>query len=296
MKKGLLAAGAAYFLWGFFPIYFKLIQHVSAFQTTAHRFAWSFFFLVLVISLQRTWQSLRAALTLRTVLIYLLAALLIGVNWGCYVWAVNNHLLLEASLGYFINPLVSVMLGVIFLRERLRPLQWLPVGLAAAGVLYLTLSYGRPPWVALILAFSFGLYGLVKKLSPLSPLHGLTLETGLLLLPALAFLIFENAQGRGSFWHTGALTSLLLVGTGIITPVTLLLFASGAQRVPLFALGLLQYIMPTMQFSLGVLVYHEPFDHARLISFSCIWLGLIIFYAETLFLRHKTREAHLPIG
>lgn len=290
MKKGVLAAAAAYLLWGFFPIYFKAVQNVPAFQTTAHRFVWSFFFLGLVLLMRREWAGLREAAIPRTLLIYFGAAVLIGINWGGYVWAVNHNLLLDASLGYFINPLVSVTLGVVFLRERLRPLQWLPVGLAAAGVLYLTISYGRPPWVALILAFSFGLYGLVKKLSPLGSFYGLTLETGLLLLPALAFLIFEDTQGRGSFWRDGALTSLLLVGTGIITPITLLLFATGARRVPLFTLGLLQYIAPTIQFFLGVLVYHEPFDQARLIGFVFIWLGLLLFYGEALIVRRKAMQ------
>jgi len=295
MKNGVLAAAAAYTMWGFFPIYFKVIQSVPAFQTTAHRFVWSFLFLAIVILVGRNLRDLRALATPRTLLIYLAASVLIGINWGGYVWAVNHNLLLDASLGYFINPLVSVSLGVIFLRERLRPLQWLPVALAAAGVLYLTISYGRAPWVALILASSFGLYGLVKKLAPLGPLYGLTLETGLLFIPALAFLIFENAQGRGGFGHSGALTNWMLIGTGIITPITLLLFASGARQVPLFTLGLLQYIAPTLQFLLGVWVYHEPFSQARVIGFAFIWLGLIIFYTEAFIMFRRAATRTTPI-
>jgi chloramphenicol-sensitive protein RarD len=223
---------------------------------------------------------------------YLLAALLISVNWLVYVWGVNTGHIVETSLGYFINPLLSVFLGVVVLRERLRPLQWLPILLAAAGVLYLTLVYGRVPWIALTLAFTFALYGLVKKLAPLNSLHGLSLETAILFLPALAYLLYEEIQGRATFLHTDTRTTLLLLAAGLVTTVPLLMFASAARRIPLSAIGLMQYIAPSLQFLIGVLIYHEPFNRHHLLGFSLVWMALAIFAAEMI--AHERRRR--PVG
>ena len=248
-----------------------------------------FFLLLAVILATRQWQAFRAAALNRRVLrIYLIAAVLIGVNWLTYVWAVNAGFIVETSLGYFINPLLSVLMGVIFLRERLRAWQWVPIGMATAGVLYLTFAYGALPWIALTLAFSFGLYGLIKKVAPLSSLYGLTLETGILFLPALAYLLVANAAGQGAFLHAGARSDLLLAGAGLVTTIPLLMFASAARRIPLSLVGILQYIAPTLQFLLGVLVYKEPFTHTQLIGFGIVWMALIIFGVEG-FLAHRAQ-------
>lgn len=191
--------------------------------------------------------------------------------------------MVETSLGYYINPLFSVLLGVIIFRERMRLIQWLPIGLAGLGVLYLTITYGALPWIALTLAFSFGLYGLIKKTAPLGSLFGLTLETGLLFLPAVAYLLFSEYTGQGAFMHSSLQENWMMVGAGLVTTVPLLFFASAAPRVPLTTIGILQYINPTMQFLLGVLLYKEPFTHDRLIGFGLVWIGLIVFWAEGLY-------------
>lgn len=220
------------------------------------------------------------ALPLSMIRIYSAAALLIGFNWLVYVWAVNSGFIIEASLGYFINPLLSVFLGVIFLRERLRPWQWIPIGLASMGVAYLAFTYGRLPWIALTLALSFGLYGLVKKAAPLGSFYGLTLETGLLFLPALLFLLYSDQVGQGAFLHTGAGSDLLMAGAGLVTTVPLLMFASAVRRIPLSLAGILQYITPTLQFICGVLIYREPFTSSQLTGFGIVWGALIIFGME----------------
>jgi chloramphenicol-sensitive protein RarD len=193
---------------------------------------------------------------------------------------VQSGYIIETSLGYFINPLVSVLLGVVLLRERLRPLQWAAVSLAALGVLYLTFNYGYIPWIALILAFSFGLYGLAKKTSPLGSFYGLSLETGLMFIPCIGYLLFIESQGTGVFGHSSTLTNMLLVLTGPVTAVPLLMFGAAARRINLSMLGLLQYIAPTLQFLIGVWVYHEPFTAANLVGFCIIWMALILLWVE----------------
>ncbi len=280
MSKGTLAAIIAYILWGLYPIYFKLLVAVPPFQTTAHRIVWAFIIMFLVLVVTRQLKALIRSITRRVFLIYLVAGLFVGVNWTIYIWAVVNDYILDASLGYFINPLLSVLLGLVFLRERLRPLQWLPVALAAAGVTYLTLSHGRFPWVALSLAFSFAMYGLVKKLSPLLPAQGLALETSTIFPLALGYLLVMEARGTGAFGHMGLSTSLLLAGAGLVTIFPLILFAYATQKIPLTMVGLLQYFTPTLQFLAGYLLYGEVFDTPRVIGFSFIWVGLIIFTAE----------------
>jgi chloramphenicol-sensitive protein RarD len=222
----------------------------------------------------------KAVLTRRAFWAYLLTATLIASNWLVYVWAVNHNFIIEASLGYFINPLISVTLAVLFLRERLRLIQWLPIALAAGGVGYLTLVYGRIPWIALYLALSFSIYGLVKKLAPLGSLFGLTFETGILFIPAIIYLGWLNLAGGGAFLRSDLLTHLLLVGAGGITSLTLFMFSSAAQNLPLTLLGLMEYIAPTLAFLLGVLVYREPFDATRLIGFAIVWAALILFAVE----------------
>jgi len=282
MNKGILNGIAAYALWGFFPIYWKLLHQVPALQVIGHRIAWSFILLIAFILFTKQWRDFRsAALTSNTLGIYSIAAVLLTINWLVYVWGVNAGFIVETSLGYFINPLLSVLLGVIFLRERLRPVQWIPVALAATGVIYLTLAYGRLPWIALTLAFSFGFYGFVKKLAPLGSLYGLTLETGIVFPVALIYLAFLEFTSTGAFLHEGALIDALLIGAGVVTTIPLLMFASAAKQIPLTVLGILQYIAPTLQFLIGVFVYHEPFDQSRLVGFGLVWLALVIFWVES---------------
>ena len=280
MNKGILYGVTVYVLWGFFPIYWKLLSHVPALQLLGHRIVWSFLLLLGVIFTIKQWNEFRAALNARTFRIYLIAALLIGVNWLTYVWAVNAGFIVETSLGYFINPLLSVLMGVLFLGERLRAMQWIPVALAASGVAYLTVVYGQLPWISLLLAFTFGFYGLVKKLAPLGSVHGLTLETGILFLPALVYLGVVQANNTASFLHAGITSDLLMIGAGLVTTVPLLMFASAAKQIPLTMIGILQYIAPTIQFLIGVFIYKETFDQSRLIGFSIVWLALIIFWVE----------------
>jgi chloramphenicol-sensitive protein RarD len=280
-KEGILYAFGAYFIWGLTPIYWKLIKHVPAIQLIGHRIAWSLVLLAIVLLATRQWSELRTLAAERKVLcIYFIAAVLVGANWFIYVWSVNAGFVVEASLGYFINPLLSVLLGVVFLREHMRPFQWIAVGLAAAGVIYLTVEHGRLPWIALSLAFTFGFYGLVKKLAPLSSLQGLTLETGILFIPAIVFLAYQEKLGVGAFLHTGIRSDLLMAGAGLVTTIPLLMFVSAARRIPLTMIGIMHYITPSCQFLLGVLLYREAFDSTRALGFGIVWVGLLIFAVE----------------
>jgi chloramphenicol-sensitive protein RarD len=296
MNKGILYGLGAYALWGFFPIYWKWLHDVPATQLLSHRIGWSFLLLMAVIFLTKQWADFRSTFNPRTFRIYFIAAILIGVNWLTYVWAVNAGFIVETSLGYFINPLLSMLMGVIFLRERLRLTQWIPVTLAAIGVIYLTFVYGRLPWIALLLAFSFGFYGLVKKLAPLGSLYGLTLETGILFIPAVIYLIVSETSGAGAFAHDGALTTGLLIGGGVVTTVPLLMFASAARRIPLTMIGVLQYIAPTIQFLLGVFVYREPFDQAHFTGFAIVWVALVMFWVENYFAHRAPIEPIPELG
>jgi chloramphenicol-sensitive protein RarD len=289
MKKGIWYALGAYVTWGLFPIYWKLLAGIPALQLLGNRIFWSFLLLFCIVLVARQGKVFRAALNWRVLLIYSGAAVLIAINWLTYVWAVGAGFIIETSLGYFINPLLSVLLGVVFLRERLRPFQWIPIGLAAAGVLYLTFAYGALPWVALTLAFSFGFYGLIKKTAPLGALHGLTLETGILFLPALVLLLYSEFAGMGAFLHSSTLLNLMLVGAGLATVAPLLIFASAVQRIPLTMIGILQYITPTMHFLLGALIFKEPFDHHRLIGFSVVWVSLILFGVEGFLAQRRSK-------
>ncbi len=287
MKKGILYGIGAYVLWGFFPLYWKVLHQVSALQVIGHRIGWSFIVLIIFILITKQWQEFRSvAFNAKTIGIYAVASVLLSINWLIYVWGVNAGFIVETSLGYFINPLLSVLLGVLFLRERLRPAQWIPVILAAIGVIYLTVVYGRLPWIALSLAFSFGIYGLVKKLAPLGSLYGLTLETAIVFPIALIYLIFVEANDTGAFLHAGARVDLFLAGAGIVTTIPLLMFASAAKQIPLTMMGILQYIAPTLQFFIGIFIYKEPFDQSHLIGFGIVWVALIIFWVEN-FTAHR---------
>jgi chloramphenicol-sensitive protein RarD len=288
-KKGFAFALGSYILWGLFPIYWKWLHNVNAVQVIGHRIVWSFLILLTFVLATRQFKAFwQKASKPHIFWLYILTAGLIAINWLIYVWAVNADFIVEASLGYFINPLLSVLLGVIFLRERLRPFQWIPVILATAGVIYLTVVYGHLPWIALTLAFTFSIYGWIKKIAPLGPLHGLTLETGILFLPAIAFLTFSEISGKAAFLHSSLTTDMLLAGSGAITSITLLMFASAAQSLPLTIVGIMEYIAPTIAFLLGVLVYKEPFDHTRLVGFGIVWIALILFTAEGFWARRKT--------
>lgn len=280
-NRGVSSAAIAYVIWGLFPLYWHALAHVPPLEVLMHRIVWSCVLLggVLVVTRQGT-SLLAAARNPRVLGIYTVAAVLVSINWFVYVWAVGQGFVVETSLGYFINPLISVLLGVVLLRERLRRAQWVAVGLAALGVAYLTVSYGQLPWIALSLAVSFALYGLVKKLSPLGSVQGLALETGLLALPAFAFLVFGPASPGGAFVEAQPVTMALLVGAGVATTVPLLLFGSAARKIPLVWIGLLQYIAPTIQFALGILVFHETMTADRLIGFSAVWVALAVFAVE----------------
>ena len=297
MNKGILKGLATYALWGFFPIYWKFLHPVSALQVIGHRISWSFALLISIVLVTRQWNDFRSvALKPNVIGIYSIAAALLTVNWLVYVWGVNAGFIVETSLGYFINPLLSVLLGVFFLRERLRPMQWIPVGIAAIGVVYLTAVYGRLPWIALSLAFSFGFYGFIKKLAPLGSLYGLTLETGIVFPLALIYLLVIEWNGTGAFVRDGTSITLLLVGTGAVTTIPLLLFASAAKEIPLSVLGLLQYVAPTLQFLIGVFIYKEPFDHAHLIGFGIVWVALVIFWVENYLARRLPVEPIPEMG
>lgn len=302
IKKGTLFTFLTYLAWGFFPLYFKAIKSVPAFDIVAHRILWSFVFMTALLLIRKKLKSLLRKLDWHTGLIYLVAGILLTINWGTYVYAVNSDHIVEASLGYFINPLVSVLLGTVFLREKLRPTQWVSIGLTAIGVIYLTAVYGSFPWISISLAISFGLYGYVKKTASLEPQEGLFLETATLALPAVLFLVIREVQGTGSFLQADLTTKTLLLFCGVITAVPLIFFATGAKEIPLVTIGLLQYITPTLQFLVGVLLYSEPFTRTNAIGFAIIWLSLIIFSIESLVHYRQTRpgmastEGSLSIG
>lgn len=291
MQQGLLAAAIAYFLWGLFPIYWHWLASVPALQVMCHRIVWCALFVCGYLFATRGTQWV-CALNRKLLLMLGASALLISINWWLYIWAVHQGHVVETSLGYFINPLVSVLFGVLLLRERLNALQWTSVAIAAAGVLYLTLSAGHLPWIALTLAFSFGGYGLIRKLAVVPALDGLAVESGLLFLPALALLVGSEFAGTGSFGHAPLQVDALLVLSGFVTALPLVLFAYGARRIPLTMTGLLQYLAPTLQLLVGVFLFHEPFTHAQAVGFGCIWVALALFALDGLrrsWLRRPTR-------
>jgi chloramphenicol-sensitive protein RarD len=289
-RRGLLFIIGAYVLWGLFPLYWPLLAPISAVQILSHRVVWSLVVVALLLTVRRGWGSIRALRERpRTVILLGLAGTLIAVNWGLYIWAVNAGHVVETSLGYFINPLISIALGVLFLGERLRRLQWYAVGLTAVAVIVLTIDNGRLPWIALSLAFSFGLYGLVKKTCGVGAVESLGLETAWMAVPAVVFLIAVQANGTGAFGHISLGKNLLLILAGPVTAIPLLLFGAAARRVSLTTIGLTQYLAPVLQFCVGVFIRHEAMPPSRLFGFTLVWVALVLLALESL--RHRQRSA-----
>ncbi len=276
-RRGVLFGVAAYSIWGLFPLYFPLLKPSGAIEILAHRCLWSLVAVGIALAVLRRWSSLRPLLVNRRRLGLLsIAALMIALNWGVYIYAVNTHRVVEAALGYFINPLITVVIGVVVLHEKLSRSGWIAVGLAAVAVAVLTISYGHLPYIALILAFSFATYGFLKNRVGAPAMEGLAVETGVLAVPALAFTVVLAVNGNGTFGHAPGHTSLL-IGAGIITAIPLVFFGAAATRVSLTTMGILQYLTPTLQFLVGVLIRHEPLPASRLIGCVLIWLALIVF-------------------
>jgi chloramphenicol-sensitive protein RarD len=278
LRRGYLFGFFAYAIWGFFPLYWKLLRPAGPMEILAHRILWSAVFVALLLLVMRNWRFLAdLARRPRTLAGVAVAATVIAVNWGMYIYGVNSNHVVETSLGYFINPLVTVLLGVVVLRERLRGGQWVALGVGAAAVAVLTVDYGRLPWIALTLAISFALYGLMKKSLALPAAEGLFVESLVLTAPAVAYLGWLMAQDRSTFGNVSALQTTLLVLAGAVTAIPLLLFAGAANRIPLSGLGLLQYLTPTLQLGCGVLIYHEPLPPAQLAGFALVWGALAVF-------------------
>lgn len=280
-KIGMLYAVFAYVVWGLLPIYWKLVEDVPAGEILAHRIVWSFVFMIVVVLSMRKWQGLgtewkRIIKDKKKLISITLASVVISLNWLVYIWAVNSEHMLQASLGYYINPLVSILLAIIVLKERLTKSQTVSVILAGVGVLYLTVSYGVFPWVSLFLAVSFALYGLFKKMVDIPAMYGLTIET-LIITPIALIYLFLIPENSFSVQDITSMKNLLLIGAGAMTAIPLLLFVSGAKRIPLAMVGILQYIAPTLMLLIGVFIYHETFTREHLIAFSFIWLALVIY-------------------
>jgi chloramphenicol-sensitive protein RarD len=282
MNLGMLYATFAFFCWGLFPLYFHALGEVPALEMLAHRMLWSLLFLALVLTARSQWKWLPQVLRQPRILAsFVASAVLLTANWFVYIWSVNNGHVIDASLGYFINPLVNVLLGLIVLKEKLRRGQWIAIGVAAAGVLWLSWSAGQVPWIALILGITFGGYGLLRKTAALAALEGLSLETMILFPLALVYVVWLTMHGQNTFINS-AFDSIrwLLAAAGPITAIPLLLFAAGARKIPMAVLGLLQYLSPTMQALLGVWVFHEAFPMPRLIGFLIIWTALALYVVE----------------
>ena len=272
---GLLFGVGSYVLWGLFPLYWPLLQPASPLEIVSHRAVWTLVFCLIVLALSKQLHSMIAIVKKPKIMAGLfLTTILVSINWLTYIWATNNGHVVEAALGYYINPLIIIAFGVLLLREKMRPLQWLAVGIAAIGVAILTFDYGRLPWVAISLALSWGTYGLVKKKLDLGALDGLAIETLISLIPYVGYLIYLGSQGTGQFGQSPGLT-ILLISAGAVTAIPLLLFNGSTTRLPYSTIGLLQYITPTIQFSIGVWVRHEDMPAARWIGFIVIWLALI---------------------
>lgn len=288
MNRGIVLALGAYLFWGLHPIYWKLLQHVPSIEIVSHRIFWSLVFFAVLISLRKDWQELKRKIKeSKNKFIIFAPAFLIGTNWALYVWAVNAGFIIETSLGYFISPLISVFLGVIILNETLRMVQWLAVLIAVIGVLAMTFIYGQFPWISLYLAGTWGTYGLLRKKSPLSSVEGLTLETAVLSIPIVFYLLYLTISSTGSLFSNFP-TGFLLIGTGVISGFPLIIFIMGARMIPLSLLGILQYIYPTLLFIVGAYIYGEPLRKAKMIGFIFIWIALSVYTAEGyLFLKKK---------
>jgi chloramphenicol-sensitive protein RarD len=281
-KSGMFYAFFAYFMWGLFPLYWKPIEQVPALEILAHRIFWSFIFMVILLFFLRKMGDLKNSIKEgirhpRTPLLLLLASVLVSANWFIYIWAVNHDHVIESSMGYYINPLVSILLGIIFLKEKLNRWQLAAFMLAACGVFIQTFSFGRVPWIAIGLALTFGFYGLVKKKVVIDVFLGLTYETFFIMPVALIYLSMVQVKGTASFATVSPVTTWLLIGTGIVTAAPLICFAQGAKRISLTLIGFFQYLTPTMTLIMGIVLFKEPFTHVQLISFSFIWLALLVF-------------------
>jgi chloramphenicol-sensitive protein RarD len=284
IKTGPAAAFGAYIVWGLLPIFWKQLAAIPAIETLCHRAVWAAILLLLILMAggRRDWLRIIST-EKKAALAFVLTASLLGINWFTYIWAVNHNYLVEASLGYFINPLINVLLGVLLLHERLRSLQWLAIILAASGVGYMTINYGRFPWIALTLAVTFAIYGLLHKTTVLKALDGLLAEMLVMSVPAATFLFYLQYNRTASFTGSGIGITVMLCATGIATAIPLLLFSYGAKSVNLSTLGILQYIAPTLQFLLGVLIYNEDFSGARMVGFVIIWVALLFYSIDSIF-------------
>ncbi len=285
---GLISALSAYMIWGFTPLYFKTLKQVPPFEILMHRMVWSFILLLMLVWVfGRTHTLLTTLKNLQAMGILVGTTLIVGLNWFLFIWAINNNRILDASLGYFICPLVNVSLGALILREHLRRLQWAAVMFAAASVFYLTFTLGAFPWVSLTLAFSFGFYGLIRKTAPVEALEGLAIETMLMFVPAVLYLWWLDGHADGAFLRVSGHIDLLLMGTALATAVPLLLFNLGARRLHLATIGFLQYIAPSCTFVLAVFIYHEPFSTAKALAFAVIWAALGLYSYDSVSLHYK---------
>ena len=292
MRKGILYAAACYSAWGLFPLYFKALHAIPSVEILLHRMVWALMFLLLVLAWRKQWAWLPEVLRQPKLLAgFAASALLLSANWFLYIWSINNDRIIDASLGYFMTPLVNVFLGFILLKERLRHVQWLAVACAALGVIWLSLQTGHPPWIALILATTFGMYGLLRKTAALGALEGLSLETMLLFPFALAYLIYLAMHGQSVFVSAPTQTQLLLLAAGPITAIPLLMFAAAARRIPMATLGLMQYISPSLQLLIGVWLYHEQFSHERMLGIIGIWTGLALYSIDGLRVNFIQKQA-----
>jgi len=275
---GVLYAAAAFIAWGLLPAYWKLFQGMPALEILSHRVVWSFVFVTILLSLKRQWPGLRRAIsTPKLAGALILSTVFITTNWFLYIWAVTHNHILDTSFGYYINPLFSVLLGVVVMRERLNPLQWAAVGIAALGVAVMAWHYGRLPWIALTLSVTFALYGLCKKMTPVDSMIGLGIETGLLMPWLFGYILFRQVRGVGAFGTISPTITALLILAGIVTFLPLYWFAQAAKFIPLSRVGFMQYFSPTIALILGVFVYHESFSRMHLVGFSCIWCALILY-------------------
>jgi len=290
-RVGLLLGIGAYGLWGLFPLFWPLLEPASALEILADRFVWSFVFLALILTATRSWSRLRPALAQRRNLALLVVAtVLITLNWGVYIWAVNSGRVVEASLGYFINPLVVVLLGTLVFKEHLRRLQWTAVGIAAVAVTVLTLGFGGEPWIALALAFSWAGYGVVKKTVGMDPIASLTIETAYATPFAALYLVWLQLQGTLAFGHSSPANTALLMLTGVVTAVPLVMFGGAANRIPLSTIGVLQYLTPVIQFVIGITVAGEQMSTFQWIGFVIVWAALIVFTYDGVRHARRTRE------
>ncbi|WP_235736499.1 EamA family transporter RarD [Nocardioides alcanivorans] len=293
-RRGLALGASAYVMWGLFPLYWPLLEPAGAIEILAHRVLWSVITVgLLMLALRRTSQLRALLANPRQRMFIVLASVVIAINWGTFIWAVNHDHVVETSLGYFINPLVTVLMGVLILQESLRPLQWASLGLAAAAVVVLTVDYGRPPWVALALAGSFGVYGLAKKQAGAGAVESLALETAVMAPVALAYVVFVVVSGNSHFGTEGVGHAALLALTGVVTAVPLLCFGAAATRLPMVMLGLLQYLAPILQFVIGVWIFHEAMPSGRWIGFGLVWIALVAFTFEAV--NHRRRQLRLAV-